>query len=63
MNESKSELNSTRMGELPEGKLSITEAFADTFIPFNMAGNRAYEELQKNGRFPNEEAKKALIRY
>ena len=37
------------------------EEYVDTFIPHNMAGDRAYEELQKNGEFPDEAGRKGLI--
>ena len=36
-------------------------AFVDTFIPFNMADDHAYEMLRKEGAFPNEAAGKALV--
>lgn len=37
------------------------EAWVDTFIPHNMAANRAYEALQKTGGFPDEAAKQSLM--
>lgn len=37
------------------------EEYIDTFIPHNMAGDRAYEALQKTGKFPNEAAHKGLV--
>lgn len=38
------------------------ETFIDTFIPHNMAGDRAYEMLQKTGEFPDEAGRKGLLR-
>jgi len=37
------------------------EEFIDTFIPHNMAGDRAYEHLQQHGEFPDEAGRKGLI--
>ncbi len=37
------------------------ETFVDTFIPFNMSDDHAYEVLQKTGKFPNEAAGNALL--
>ena len=37
------------------------EEFIDTFIPYNMAGDRAYETLQKTGEFPDEAGRKGLL--
>ncbi len=35
--------------------------YIDTFIPFNMSDDHAYEVLRTTGKFPNEEAKKSLL--
>lgn len=35
--------------------------YVDTFIPFNMAGDRAYEELVKTGEFPDDSARNGLM--
>ena len=37
------------------------ETYIDTFIPHNMAGDRAYEALQKTGEFPDEAGRKGLL--
>ena len=37
------------------------EAWVDTFIPHDMAGDRCYEDLQKTGHFGNDAAKNNLI--
>lgn len=37
------------------------EEFVDTFIPHNMAGDRAYEALQQTGSFPDEAGRKGLV--
>lgn len=36
-------------------------AFVDTFIPFNMSDDHAYEVLRTTGDFPNEKTRKALV--
>ena len=36
-------------------------SFVDTFIPFNMSDDHAYEVLQTTGKFPNEASGKALV--
>ena len=36
-------------------------SFVDTFIPFNMSDDHAYEILRTTGKFPNEAAGKALV--
>lgn len=36
-------------------------SFVDTFIPFNMSDDHAYEVLRTTGKFPNEAAGKALL--
>ena len=36
--------------------------FVDTFIPFNMSDDHAYEVLKQTGKFPNEKAGEALVR-
>ena len=43
----------SRMGE---------ETYVDTFIPFNMSDDPAYETLQKTGKFPNEAAANAILK-
>ena len=37
------------------------DSFVDTFIPFNMSDDHAYEVLRTTGKFPNEAAGKALL--
>ncbi len=37
------------------------EEYVDTFIPHNMAGDRAYEALQQTGSFPDEAGRKGLV--
>lgn len=42
-------------------KRMTDEEFIDTFIPHNMAGDRAYEHLQQHGEFPDEAGRKGLL--
>lgn len=37
------------------------EEYIDSFIPHSMAGDRAYEALQKTGKFPDEAGRKGLL--
>lgn len=50
----------TAMNEYWLNKLG-EEAWMDAFIPFDMAGDRCYEELQKTGNFADDAAKNNLI--
>ncbi|MBQ9007896.1 MAG: DEAD/DEAH box helicase [Clostridia bacterium] len=48
------------MGEYWLSKMDEA-AFVDTFIPFNMSDDHAYEVLRTTGHFPNEASGKALV--